>query len=959
MASEPTVSTDGPSFSNLGFVEQLYYDYLSDPASVDPAWREYFAPLDGSGLAGAPRPPGLAPWSPAPGGSQPPAATGARAPAAQQAPRSREAAQRSAEGFQLRVDLLVEAYRERGHLYADLDPLGLERRSRRHIALESFGLSPGDLDRPVANDAGGEQAHTLRELVARLEETYCRTIGVELAHLHDVELRRFLEVRMERTRNHITLTPEVERFLLRKLTEAELFESFVGARFLGAKRFSLEGGEGLVPMLELMIDRAVGHGVQDIAIGMAHRGRLNVLANVVGKPAREIFSEFRDRAVVGGGGGDVKYHLGYHGRHATLEGAPVKLSLAFNPSHLEWVNTVVQGKVRARQDRYRDRTRSGVLPILVHGDAAFAGQGMVAECLNMGLLDGYTVGGTVHVVVNNQVGFTTSPRDARSTFYATDVARMLQVPVFHVNGEDLEAVAQVVLLSIDLRQRFRVDTVIDFWCYRKYGHNEGDEPTFTQPAMYRAIAERPSVRQRQAERLVARGVLSQEDVEALSAEVRRKLEEDYAASVATAVSASARAQEGVWEPFRGGAIAGAASEVDTRVRREVLEEVGRRLVATPTGFHVHPKAAKLLEARAAMAQGTRPADWGMGEALALGTLAWEGHRVRLSGQDVRRGTFSHRHAALFDHQTGQPYVPLAHLREGQGEVEVRDSPLSEAGVLGFDYGYSLEMPEGLVVWEAQFGDFVNAAQVILDQFVASSEAKWNRLSGLVLSLPHGMEGQGPEHSSARLERFLALSVNDNWLVMNPTTPAQWFHALRRQVLAPWRKPLVLMAPKSLLRHPEAVSELADFTDRAFRPYLPDEEADPAEASRIVLCSGKVYYDLVAARRAEGARRVALLRAEQLYPLESAKLEELLAPYRPGCEVLWVQEEPRNMGACTFVEAQIAPLLRDRHPFSVLTRPPSASPAAGSATRHKLEQQALVQQAVTLAAAPTARPAVMM
>jgi 2-oxoglutarate dehydrogenase E1 component len=853
----------------------------------------------------------------------------------------------STEAFQFRVDRLVQAYREQGHLYARLDPIGLEsRRDDEGISLGAFGLSKDDLDLPVANDAGGERTRTLREVVERLRETYCRTIGVELAHLHDRELSSWLEERMERTRNHITLTPDVERLLLRKLTEAESFEQFLGTRFLGAKRFSLEGAEGLIPMLELILDRAVGHGVKEVAIGMAHRGRLNALANVVGKPARQIFAEFRDRAIIASGG-DVKYHLGYQAEHATPDGVPVQVSLAFNPSHLEWINTVVQGKVRARQDRARDSWRGRVLPVLVHGDAAFAGQGIVAECLNMAQLEGYNVGGTIHIVVNNQVGFTTSPRDARSTFYATDVARMLQVPVFHVNGEDLEAIAQTVLLAVDFRQRFHSDAVIDLWCYRKYGHNEGDEPAFTQPLMYRAIAKKPSLRKAWADHLVAKGVVSQADVDALSAEVRHRLEEAYAASAAIAVSPGPPEVRGVKANYRGGDITGAAAaQVATAVDPQLLQDVGRALTFVPPGFNIHPKIAKLLEVRAEMVSGKRPVDWGMGEALALGTLAWEGVRVRLSGQDVRRGTFSHRHAVLVDQQTGKRYSPLEHLRDGQGTVEVWDSPLSEAGVLGFEYGYSLEMPDGLTIWEAQFGDFVNAAQVIIDQFLSSSEAKWGRLSGLVMLLPHGMEGQGPEHSSARLERFLELSVDDNWQVMNLTTPAQLFHALRRQVLAPWRKPLVVMSPKSLLRHPAVVSPLSDFTSGSLRPFIVDEQADPGEITRVVLCSGKMFYELAEARAQQGARNVALIRLEQLYPLEKDALLGLLSRYREGVEVIWAQEEPQNMGAWTFVDMHLARLVRERRSeLGRVARAPSASPAAGSTTRHRLEQQALVNQAI--------------
>jgi 2-oxoglutarate dehydrogenase E1 component len=584
-----------------------------------------------------------------------------------------------------------------------------------------------------------------------------------------------------------------------------------------------------------------------------------------------------------------------------------------------------------------------VLPILVHGDSSFAGQGIVAESLNMSELDGYTVGGTLHVIVNNQVGFTTSPRDSRSTPYATDVARMLQIPVFHVNGEDLEAVAQAVLLAVDFRQRFHRDAVIDLWCYRKYGHNEGDEPTFTQPVMYRAIQQKRSLRQKFGEELVAKGVFAEGDGDAIAREYRTQLEAAYQESAAIAVSPG----PAVLGKYRGGSILG-SPEVATAVPRATLQELARVLTTAPQGFKVHPKLAKLLEVRAEMGEGKRPLDWGMGEALAFASLAWEGARVRLSGQDSRRGTFSHRHAVLFDHQTGLPYSPLAHLREGQGVVEVRDSPLSEPSVMGFEYGYSLDMPDGLVMWEAQFGDFVNAGQVIVDQFLSSSEAKWNRISGLVLLLPHGMEGQGPEHSSARLERFLELCVDDNWQVMNLTTPAQYFHALRRQVLAPWRKPMVLMAPKSLLRHPAAVSPLDALASGKLEPMLADEGgAGPAEITRVVLCSGKIYYELAAAREAQQARNVAIVRLEQLYPLASDALLGIVRRYRPGFEAVWVQEEPRNMGAWDYVELHLSPLLHGvaAGQLSCISRPPSASPAAGSATRHKLEQEGLVMQAV--------------
>jgi 2-oxoglutarate dehydrogenase E1 component len=910
-----------PSVPNLAFVEDLYYAWLSDPASVAEPWRRYFEAL--------PRTPGAAPA---------PTAFPPRRPDGVPAAGPQAAAQADA-AFQARVDRLVEAYREYGHLRADLDPLRLTQRAER-FSLEAFGLSEADLDRAVA-DPDGRSGGTLRELVARLEETYCRTLGVELGHMEDADLRHWLEERMERTRNRCPLPPEARRRLLEKVVEAETLEQFLATRFLGAKRFSVEGSEGLLPLFELLLDRAVGHGVRNIVIGMAHRGRLNFLANVVGKPLRDIFAEFRDTAIVNAGGGDVKYHLGYSSDRETPEGVLVHLSLAFNPSHLEWIDPVVQGRVRGKQDRYQDGERVRSVPVLVHGDAAFAAQGLVAEILQMSELEGYTVGGTIHVIVNNQLGFTTGQRDARSTMYATGPARMLQTPILHVNGEDLEAIAQAVLLAVDFRQRFHRDVVIDLWTYRRHGHNEGDEPAFTQPVMYRAIGRKPTLKQLYAEQLASEGVVTPADVEAMTARYRARLEQAYQESAALAVQPGAESMGGFWTKYRGGPM-GKDPEAPTGVAAETLRTIAETLVHVPQGFRLHPKLAKVLEARAEMGRGKRPLDWAMGEALALGTLAWEGTRVRLVGQDTRRGTFSHRHAVLYDSERGTPYAPLSHLRSGQGPVEIRDSLLAEAGPLGFEYGYSLEMPEALTIWEAQFGDFVNAAQVIIDQFLAAGEAKWNRLSGLVLLLPHGMEGQGPEHSSARLERFLELSVDDNWRVVNLTTPAQYFHALRRQIVSPWRKPLVVMSPKSLLRHPQATSALDELVQGRFRPVIADA-ADPQETTRVVLCSGKLYYDLAAGRAAQGARHVALVRLEQLYPLAVDEVLAVLGRLRPGVEIVWAQEEPSNMGAWDYIEARLAPRLPG--PVQLVARAPSASPAAGSATRHKLEQEQLVREAL--------------
>jgi 2-oxoglutarate dehydrogenase E1 component len=942
------------AISNLGFAEDLYYQYLRDPNSVDPAWRATFQALDG------------APPSNGVQELQPPTAFArsifAPAPGATPAAGNPIVSRTSVRLLSERVQRLVEGYRELGHLGADLDPLGIVKRDSAHLRLEDYGLEEEDLDLVFSSEnVAGPNRTTLRALIDLLRETYCRSIGVELAHIHDVELRNWLLNRMESTRNRLPMPRAERRRVIEQVIGAEVFEQFLQNKFLGAKRFSLEGAESLIPLLERLIERAARSNVVEIVIGMAHRGRLNVLANVLRKPSSEIFAEFMDKVDphdVGPSGGDVKYHLGYSidrvfssANPTSTEVHRVHLSLAFNPSHLEWVNTVVQGRVRAKQDRLADSGRTRALPLLIHGDAAFAGQGIVAEAFNMSELDGYRVGGTVHIVVNNQVGFTTSPSSAKSTTYATDVARMLQIPIFHVNGEDPEAVCQVVDLAVDFRQRFHRDALIELWCYRKHGHNEGDEPAYTQPLMYRAIAGKPSIRasylehDRRTPAPDGGQPLSVEQADAIAAEKRQALESELERAAKFQAPPRPSTFAGAWARMRGGAENDVA-DVPTSVTPEMISEVGRALTTVPPDFEVHPKLKKLIvEARAAMAGGDKPVDWGMGEALAFGSLLAQGTRVRLSGQDARRGTFSHRHSVLVDYHTGREYIPLAHVRDRQGAFEPRDSPLSEAGVLGFEYGYSLDMPEGLTVWEAQFGDFVNAAQVIIDQFLCSSEAKWNRVSGLVLLLPHGMEGQGPEHSSGRIERFLNLCVNDNMQVCNLTTPAQYFHALRRQVLRPYRKPLIIMSPKSLLRHPMATSPLSDFTHGGFQHIIPDAVIkDATKVRRVLLCTGKVYYDLLAAREERGYDDVAIIRIEQLYPLHKDVLLEILSAYSDGTQVVWVQEEPKNMGPWPYINRELPGLLLGSFPWSCVSRPLSASPATGSATRHKREQARLVDDA---------------
>jgi 2-oxoglutarate dehydrogenase E1 component len=943
---------NGFALANLAFAEELYFQFLRDPASVEPAWRSYF-----QGLDGAARDKGAAALIP-------PAAFSRSIFAPAAAPRIAEgnstASRTSVRLLSERVQRLVEAYRELGHLSANLDPLGLIKRTGAPLRLEDHGLAAQDLDLVFSSEnVAGPDRTTLRDLVELLRETYTRQIGVELAHLHDVELRSWLQNRMERTRNRLALGRFDRMRLLEQVIGAEVFEQFLQNKFLGAKRFSLEGSESLIPLLERLIERAARSNVVEIVIGMAHRGRLNVLANVLKKPPSQIFAEFLDKqdpSEATHSGGDVKYHLGYSiDRTFPGAGGPdahkVHLSLTFNPSHLEWVNTVVQGRVRAKQDRISDSSRTRCLPLLLHGDASFAGQGIIAEAFNMSELDGYRVGGTVHIVVNNQVGFTTSPQNAKSTTYATDVARMLQIPIFHVNGEDPEAVCQVVDLAVDFRQRFHRDALIELWCYRKHGHNEGDEPSYTQPIMYRTIATKPSIRASYLDHSAHTPMpddgapISVEEADALAARKRHELESEL--EVASRWEAPPRPSTfaGAWERLKGGAERN-APQVPTAVTREAIDLVGAALTRVPPGFNVHPKLKKLIvESRAAMAAGDKPSDWGMGEALAFGTLLAQGIRVRLSGQDSRRGTFSHRHSTFFDTETEAEYVPLAHIREKQGTFDVRDSPLSEAGVLGFEYGYSLDIPEGLTIWEAQFGDFVNAAQVIIDQFLASSEAKWNRVSGLVMLLPHGMEGQGPEHSNARLDRFLNLSVNDNWQVCNLTTPAQYFHALRRQVLRAYRKPLIIMSPKSLLRHPLATSPLAEFTEGAFQYVIPDATIkDPKVVRRVLLCTGKVYYDLVASREERGAHDVAIVRIEQLFPLHKDEILKCLAGVPGRTPVVWVQEEPKNLGAWPYMNRELPGMLRGSFPWSLVSRPLSSSPATGSATRHKREQAQLMDEA---------------
>ena len=916
---------------NAGLVSELVGMYLHDRNSVDEQWREYLDSLVGGGEAQADRQSFRDSMAP---------------PAASRVHSLVEATRQAG------VTQLISAYRARGHLLAQIDPLGLllleAPPALVDFHLQTFGLSESDLDVEFPTvDMPGPRTMTLRQIVQRLQATYCGSIGVEFRDIEEPTQRRWLQERMESTNNRVELTPELSRRVLGKLTDAETLEQFIHKNFLGAKRFSLQGGESLIPMLDLLIETASNHGAEELVMGMAHRGRLNVLVNIMDKNVSEIFAAFADTEPERHlGSGDVKYHLGASTDRLTASGKQVHLTLAFNPSHLEWVNPVVEGRVRAKQDRKDDVARKKVVPLLIHGDAAFIGQGVNAETLNMARLDGYATGGTVHLIVNNQVGFTTIPRDGRSTRYATDLARMLRVPCFHVNGEDLEAAAWVAQLAVEYRQKFGADVVVDLYCYRRYGHNETDEPRFTQPVMYQSIDKKPSIREIFAKSLVASGKLSQDEIDQVSAESRKELDDALEHTRRSEVSWVPHAMGGVWVPYRGGKDS-SCKEVDTKVDRETLIELARRITKVPEGFNAHPKVVELtLRPRLRHLEAGTPFDWGTGEALAMATLLAEGTPIRLSGQDSRRGTFSHRHAVLFDTKTGERYTPLANVAEKQGRFEVWDSPLSEAGVMGFDYGYSLDYPDALVMWEAQFGDFANGAQVIIDQFISSAEDKWKRLSGLTLLLPHGYEGQGPEHSNARFSRFLTLCAEDNMQVCNLTTPAQIFHALRRQVKRPWRKPLVIMTPKSLLRSKAATSTIEDLAEGRFQRVIADSVTDPSKVKKVLLCTGKVYYDLVAAREKKGAHDVAIVRVEQLYPLND-ELSKTLAPYPNGTPVVWVQEEPWNMGAWFFVLARFPAYLGVRFPLSCVARDESASPATGSKASHDLEQARLVEQAFSV------------
>ena len=960
--------------ANAAYIEQLQEQWQRNPASVSAEWQKFFDSVrdqDARGN-GHPRSNGHAGLD----DRDLLGALGADFTSNETDLRDKISARAQQAGYDLtpvasqratqdsiRALMLIRAYRVMGHLIADLDPLDLtERKTHKELRPETYGFTEADLDRPIFIDKVlGLEMATMRQILKILRRTYCRHIGVEFMHITSAAAKSWLQERMEGADKDITFTAEGKKAILNKLIEAESFEKFADVKFTGTKRFGLEGGESMVPALEQIIKRGGNLGVKDIVMGMAHRGRLTTLANVLSKPMRAIFNEFRGGSFKPDdveGSGDVKYHLGASSDRE-FDGNKVHLSLTANPSHLEIVDPVVLGKVRAKQDQHgcTPTDRRAVLPLLIHGDAAFAGQGVVAESFGLSGLRGHRTGGSIHFVINNQIGFTTNPKFSRSSPYCTDVAKMVEAPIFHVNGDDPEAVVHVAKIATEFRMKFQKPVVIDMICYRRHGHNESDEPGFTQPLMYRKIRSHPTTVALYSKKLIDEGTLTEAGVEEIKASVRAHLDEELR------LSEGYKPNEADWKTGYWSKVGNDEDEErrgNTAVGLDVLQEVGRRITAVPNDFKAHKTIERLLENRRKMIESGQGLDWSMAEHLAFGTLVREKVRVRLSGQDVERGTFSQRHSVLVDQETERQYTPLKHVMPDQAPYEVVNSMLSEEAVLGFEYGYTLTEPNALVMWEAQFGDFANGAQVLFDQFLSSGERKWLRMSGLVCLLPHGYEGQGPEHSSARLERFLQSSAEDNWQVANCTTPANYFHILRRQINRKARKPLILMTPKSLLRHKRAVSTLAELgPGSSFHRVLWDDAQSLAgekiklaaddKIRRVVLCTGKVYYDLYEAREAAGITDIYLLRVEQLYPFPAKALIKELSRFKQA-EIVWCQEEPRNMGAWTFIEPNLEATLAQvpgarAKRASYAGRNASAATATGQASRHAAEQKALVAEAL--------------
>jgi len=926
------------SGTNASFVEELYESWLADPASVGEHWRRYF---DGLG-ARDDRP------------HSPVVERIGQISRLNPAARITSPAAGPAAAKQSGAMKLINAYRSRGHVAAPLDPLGLWQRPAVPDLEPAFhGLGPEDLE--VEFDVSnliGSKTRKLKDLLPMLKSTYCGGIGAEYMHITEIEQRRFFQEQLESKAGRYGLDAAKKRRILAKLSQAEGLEVYLHTKYVGQKRFSLEGGDSLIPLVDELVQRAGSIGIKDVVMGMAHRGRLNVLVNVLGKPARELFDVFEGKHDTRDDdpahSGDVKYHLGFSSDVQT-PGGPVHLTLGFNPSHLEIIDPVIAGSVRARQARRKDGERTQALPVLIHGDAAFAGQGVVMELFNMSQARGYTVGGTVHIVVNNQVGFTTSkPEDVRSTMYCTDVAKIIGAPILHVNGDDPEAVVFCAQVALDYRMRFKRDVVIDLVCYRRHGHNEADEPAATQPLMYQVIRARKRIRQLYAEKLVGEGVIDAAPAQALLDGYKAALDANQPV-VEELLPEQKHAYITDWTPYVGGRWTDAAP---TGLLAERIATLCRTLFTLPDGLKLHSRVAKIYDDRLKMAAGEIRMDWGFAETLAYAALLEEGYPLRLSGQDAGRGTFFHRHAVLHDQQTGESHVPLRQLSKRADQCVIIDSVLSEEAVMAFEYGYALSAPDTLVIWEAQFGDFCNGAQVVIDQFISSGEAKWGRLCGLVLFLPHGYEGQGPEHSSARLERFMQLCALENMQVCVPTTPAQMFHMLRRQMLRKFRKPLVVMTPKSMLRNPASTSTLADLEHGQFQLVIGDSlAADPAMVRRIVLCSGKVYYDVAAEHTKRGVRDVALVRIEQLYPFPRAEVRAELERYPNARELVWCQEEPQNQGAWYQIRHHLD-IVSQGLTLSYAGRPRSPAPACGHTSTHNLEQAALINDALGSGATPT-------
>jgi 2-oxoglutarate dehydrogenase E1 component len=906
--------------SNADYMERLYEQYQRDPRSLDQSWQAYFAGFESAG--------------------------------------GRRPSDETAQPITIGVQNLIHTYRELGHFVAKLDPLGHDRPNHPLLALSQFGISEADLDKVVGRaDFYGPTNGTLRDLIEKLRDTYCRTIGVEYQDISDKTQREWLALRMEPILNRPQFTPAESRAILFQLVAAEEFERFLGTRYVGQKRFSLEGAESLISLLNTIVDDGARLKVEELCFGMSHRGRLNVLAHVLNKPYEVLFSEFEGTIVTqqAEGDGDVKYHLGYSNDRPAGD-RMIHLALSPNPSHLELIDPVVQGIVRAKQSYKGDKDHGRIAPVLIHGDAAFTGQGIVHETLNLSELAGYRTGGTIHVIVNNQIGFTTLPREGRFTPYPTDVAKMIQAPIFHVNGDDPEAVVHAARLAIGFREEFRCDVMIDLWCYRRWGHNEGDEASFTQPVMYREIAAHKSVRELYAERLISEGRITPEAVEQMRKVARDRME--AAAKLAREFRPRQRtaAMNPLWKGFtHSGPLSDWSAK--TALPRETLTKIAEAAARLPADFTPHPKLKKLMQTRLDSVKTGRGIDWGTGEMLAIGSLLMEGTHVRFTGQDVQRGTFSHRHAVLHDYNTGKTYTPLNNLGPGQAGLTIINTMLSELAVLGFEYGYSSGDPRNLVMWEAQFGDFVNGAQPIIDQFIAAAESKWRLSNGLVLLLPHGFEGQGPEHSNAYINRFLSLCAEENMQVAEPTNPAQYYHLLRRQIHRKFRKPLVLMMPKSLLRFPPACSNIEDFTENGLQLVIDDPKAPERDSvRRILFCSGKIYYALEAARQKENVKNVAIVRIEQLYPFPRKEVQGILARYRQAREICWVQDEPRNRGAWNYMEDLLDELMPDPAVLSYFGRDAAASPATGSYRMHEIESEEIVCHALEIPAKDVLKPA---